>query len=64
MPCAVLQEAAQLFGARMAVRHDMALPGADERAAYFGPVVAALALPPPPPQAETQRAPPPPVSSQ
>lgn len=42
------QEAAQLFGARMAVRHEMAPPEATERAAYFGPVLAQLALPPPP----------------
>ena len=43
-----MQEAAQLFGARVAVRHEMALPEAIERAAYFGPVLAQLALPPPP----------------
>lgn len=56
---AALQEAAQLFSARTAVRHAMALPQADERAAYLGPVLAALALPPPPPPIESPAAAPP-----
>ena len=37
----------------------MALPQAGERAAYFGPVLAALALPPPPSLTESPAAPPP-----
>ena len=57
-----MQEAAQLFSARVAVRHEMALPEAAERTAYFSPVLAQLALPPPP-QMEVQRAPPPQVNT-
>ena len=57
----VMQEAAQLFSARTAVRHEMALPEASERAAYFGPVLAPLAMPPHPPNLDAQRPPPPEV---
>lgn len=57
-----MQEAAQLFSARATVRHEMALPEAAERTAYFGPVLARLALPPPP-QMEVQSAPPPQVNT-
>jgi hypothetical protein len=46
----------------MAVRHEMALPEAAERAAYLSPVLARLAFPPPPPL-EVQSAPPPKVSA-
>ncbi|CAL5230062.1 g13513 [Coccomyxa viridis] len=53
------EEAAQLFSARTAVRHEMEVPQASERAAYFGPVLAPLALPPPPPHLNAQRPPPP-----
>ena len=38
----------------------MGLPEAGERAAYFGPVLAPLALPPPPPHLLMLRRPPPP----
>lgn len=56
-----MQEAAQLFSARTAVKHELELPQATERAAYIGPLLAPLALPPPPPDLEAQRPPPPEV---
>ena len=56
-----MQGAAQLFSARTAVRHEMDLPLASERAAYFGPVLAPLALPPAPPERPAQKARPPQV---
>ena len=56
-----MQEAAQLFSARTAIRHEMGLPEAGVRAAYFGPVLTPLALPPPPPDLDAQDSPPPEV---